>query len=470
VRDAGMEVVASDAARRMVSARGTVAQASAAFGVSLGRYRAGEVTYRGCDGAVRVPAELADVVEAVLGLDDRPQARTSFKAGPKIAEEDLPDPSAAATPAPAPLWTTQIARLYDFPSGRDGSGEAIGILELGGGYTDDELAAYFARAGVPAPSVTSVAVDNGANRPGEDADAEVLLDIEVAGTVAPGARIVVYFADNTDRGFLDALTTAVHDTANAPSAISISWGGPEDTWTAQARTAFDQALADAAALGVTVLAAAGDHGAGDAAGDAGVHTDFPASSPHMVGCGGTTLVGDGDQIASEVVWNDGDGWATGGGVSAAFAVPDYQREASPPANRDTGRPGRGVPDVAGDADTDTGYLVLVHGQWGPIGGTSAVAPLYAGLVALLNQALGRPIGALLPALYTIAADAAAQAFRDVTSGDNGVPESEFGPAVAGYAAAGGWDACAGLGSIRGAALLARLEALAQAPAGAPAGG
>jgi kumamolisin len=473
LRGAGLQVLESDPARRAVTARGTVERASAAFGVSLGRYEAPDVSYRGREGAVHVPAALAGVVEAVLGLDDRPQARIHLRPGPPVDDSDLPDPAApppaaAATPTPTPLLTAQVARLYDFPTGVDGSGETIGIIELGGGYTDAELRAYFARVGVPAPTVVSVAVDAGANRPGDDADAEVLLDIEVAGTVAPGARIAVYFADNTDRGFLDALTTAVHDAANAPSVISISWGGPEDTWTAQTRRAFDDALTDAAALGVTVLAAAGDHGAGDAGGDDSVHTDFPASSPHMVGCGGTTLVPDGNSIASEVVWNDEDGWATGGGISEAFGVPDHQRSAGLPVNLDTGRPGRGVPDVAGNADPDSGYLVLVHGQFAPIGGTSAVAPLYSGLVALLNQALGRPVGALLPVLYGMTAEEAAAVFRDITSGDNGVPRSEFGPAVAGYRAGAGWDACTGLGSIDGAALLARLRRLAQATAGASA--
>jgi kumamolisin len=465
VRGAGLEVVASDPGRRTVLARGTVERAGAAFGVSLGHYETPGVTYRGRVGSVFLPAALDGVVEAVLGLDDRPQSRIHLKAGATIAEDDLPDPAAPAAAA-APLFATQVARLYDFPTGVDGRGETIGIVELGGGYTDADLSAYFARVGLPAPEVVSVAVDAGDNRPGEDADTEVLLDIEVAGTVAPGARIVVYFADNTDRGFLDALTTAVHDTDNAPSVVSISWGGPEDTWTQQARNAFDGALADAAALGVTVLAAAGDHGAGDAGGDATVHADFPASSPHMVGCGGTTLIADGERIASEVVWNDHDGWATGGGISQAFAVPAFQRATGLPANLDTGRPGRGVPDVAGNADISTGYLVLVHGNFAPVGGTSAVAPLYSGLVALLNQALGRPVGALLPALYGMSAEEAATVFRDITAGDNGVPQSEFGPAVEGYPARAGWDACTGLGSIDGAALLAQLRQPARAPAGA----
>jgi kumamolisin len=473
LREAGLDVLSSDAATRIIAAEGTVEQVSAAFGVSLGHYQTDEVTYRGREGAVHVPADLADLVEAVLGLDDRPQARSHVKPGRDLAEGELPDPdgeadaaagpaAAARAPVPKPLWATQVAKLYGFPP-NNGAGETIGIIELGGGYSDADLAAYFKRAKIsPAPSVEAVAVDQGSNQPGGDADGEVLLDIEVAGSIAPGAKIVVYFADNSDRGFLDALTTAAHDTTNAPSVISISWGGPEAAWTTQARKAFDGALADAAALGVTVLAAAGDHGAGDGAGDGQVHADFPASSPHIVGCGGTTLIASSGKIASEVVWNDHDGWATGGGISSSFKVPAYQKGISMPANLNaSGKPGRGVPDIAGNADSASGYIVRVDGQWTVVGGTSAVAPLYAGLIAQLNQTLGQPVGALLPALYGIPAADRANVLRDITTGDNSVPASQFGPATTGYSAAAGWDACTGLGSVHGAALATLLQGMVQ---------
>ena len=471
LRDAGLDVLSSDPATRIIAADGTVEQMSTAFGVSLGQYQTDEVTYRGREGAVHVPTDIADLVEAVLGLDDRPQARSHVKPGRDLDEGELPDPdseadaapgpaAAARAPAAKPLWATQVAKLYGFPK-NNGAGETIAILELGGGYTDADLAAYFTRAKInPAPTVEAVGVDQGSNQPGGDADGEVLLDIEVAGSIAPGAKIVVYFADNSDRGFLDALTTAAHDTTHAPSVISISWGGPEAAWTTQARKAFDGALADAAALGVTVLAAAGDHGAADGGGDGQVYADFPASSPHIVACGGTTLVASRGKIASEVVWNDNDGWATGGGISSAFKVPAYQQDVTMPANLNgSGKPGRGVPDIAGNADSTSGYIVRVDGQWTVVGGTSAVAPLYAGLIAQLNQTLGRPVGALLPALYEIPAADRANIFRDITTGNNSVPASQFGPATTGYTAAAGWDACTGLGSVHGAALATRLQSM-----------
>jgi kumamolisin len=474
VRDSGMDVVSSDGAARSIVVRGSVEQANSLFDVSLGQYEAEGLSYRGREGVVRLPADVAEAVEAVLGLDDRPQARMRLKRGPTLGDADLPDPesdpasllpevervaAARAQPQlqPQPLWAHQVARLYDFPRELDGSGQTIAIIELGGGYRDDELAAYFEKAGVPAPEVIAVPVDKGTNSPGEDADGEVLLDIEVAGTVAPAARLVVYFADNSDRGFFDAINRAVHDTTYAPSAVSISWGGPESTWTPQAMTAFDGALADAGALGVTVLAAAGDHGAADAAGDGQVHADFPASSPHIVACGGTEIVGLHDTAVSEVTWNEGDGWATGGGVSAQFPVPEWQIDVGIPENLNgSNQPGRGVPDVAGNASGRSAYIVLVDGQWTSVGGTSAVAPLYAGLIALLDQGLGRPVGLLLPQLY--AAAASPGVFRNIVSGDNSVPSTpQFGPATAGYPAGEGWDACTGLGSLHGGALLNELK-------------
>ncbi len=471
-----LRVETSDAARRTVTLGGTVAALGAAFGVNLGRYQAGNLTYRGREGHVHVPPELADVVVAVLGLDDRPQAHSRAKRGKVLSEDDLPAPDHDAfallgraedrsrrtsrAAKPVPLWATQVAQLYGFPTDVDGTHETIGIIELGGGFRQAELTKYFAKAGVAAPTVVAVGVDKGKNSPGGDADGEVLLDIEVAGTVAPGADIVVYFADPSDRGFLDAITTAVHDQTHAPSVISISWGAPEAGWTAQGMKVFDQAFADAATLGVTVLAASGDHGAGDAARDGKVHADFPASSPHVVGCGGTTLVGTDGQVVSEVVWNDEDGWAGGGGISDAFPVPSYQHGMTMPASLNgDGRVGRGVPDVAGNADITSGYLVLADGQWGPVGGTSAVAPLYAGLVALLNEAMGSPVGELLPQLYAVPAAHRSTVFRNVTSGNNSTPESaDFGPATPGYKATRGrWDACTGLGSLHGAGLLDALR-------------
>jgi subtilase family serine protease len=275
-----------------------------------------------------------------------------------------------------------------------------------------------------------------------------MLDIEVVGAIAPGANIAVYFAPNSDQGFIDAVTDAIHDTTRNPSVVSISWGGPETTWTQQSLTALNAALQDAATLGVTVTVAAGDDGSSDGVGDGQLHVDFPASSPFSLACGGTKLQASGSTITSEVVWNEtaNNEGATGGGVSVNFPLPAYQQSAGAPAQPQTQYVGRGVPDVAGDADPTTGYQVRVDGQDTVIGGTSAVAPLWAALVALINEQLGKNVGFLNPTLYSLGETD----FHDITSGNND-------DAGLGYYTAGpGWDACTGLGSPNGAALLQAL--------------
>jgi kumamolisin len=295
------------------------------------------------------------------------------------------------------------------------------------------------------PQVISVSVDGGTNSPTtpDSADGEVMLDIEVAGSIAPAAKIVVYFAPNTDQGFLDAITTAVHDSTNQPSVISISWGSAESDWTAQAMTNFDEAFQAAAAIGVTVCVASGDNGSSDGVNDGKNHVDFPASSTFALGCGGTTLQATNDEIVDETVWNDGaSGGATGGGVSNVFPLPTWQDGFDVPAPTVQGG-GRGVPDVAGDADPNTGYNIRVDGENAVFGGTSAVAPLWAGLVARINQKIGKPIGFLNPLIYAQAVEAAG--FHDITEGNNGA-----------FSAAVGWDPCTGLGSPDGVPLEAAL--------------
>ncbi len=265
------------------------------------------------------------------------------------------------------------------------------------------------------------------------------LDIEVIGAIAPGARIAVYFADNTDQGFLDGINAAIHDKVRKPSVISISWGGPESSWTPQSMNAFNAAFHDAALLGISVCVASGDNGSDDGVGDGANHADFPASSPWVLACGGTRLHANRGKIISETVWNDGaDGGASGGGLSAHFSVPLYQQNIKAVSGR------RGVPDVAGDADPESGYLTIVDGQSGVIGGTSAVAPLWSALIALFNQELGRNVGWLHPYLYGAAVQAGA--LRDITQGNNGS-----------FSAQKGWDACTGLGTPNGQALLAVLK-------------
>jgi len=441
----GLQVKEEQAARRSVVLTGTVDAFSRAFEVKLDRYEhPTKGSYRGRTGSLTIPSELSSVVEGVFGLDNRPQAKPHFRIRRKAAPLLQPHAQQMSyTP-------TQVAQAYDFPAGLDGSGQSIAILELGGGFNTADLDTFFGGLSLPTPQVTSIGVDGGSNAPTGDPsgpDGEVELDIEVAGAVAPRAQIGVYFAPNTDQGFLDALTTAIHDTNIKPSVISISWGGPESSWTQQAMNAFDAAAQDAATMGVTIFVAAGDDGATDGDPNGNLTVDFPASSPHMTGCGGTKLVLSGNTITDERVWNElgQQEGATGGGVSQVFQLPAWQQNANVP-NSPNGQPGRGVPDVAGDADPTTGYNVVVDGPATVIGGTSAVAPLWAGLTTLFNQSLGQPVGFLNPLLYTQGVQAA---FYDISAGDNG-----------GYNSGPGWDPCTGLGSPDGAKVLA---ALAGAP-------
>jgi kumamolisin len=439
--------------RRTIKLIGTIAAMQRAFGVTLVNKTHEGTTYRVREGSITLPSNLVGPVQAVLGLDNRPQAQPHFRVlgeagdiSANIAQAGgfaHPHASGGNTSYTPP----QVAALYQFPANASAAGQTIGIIELGGGYKTADLTAYFKSLGQKTPSVTTVSVDGGKNAPtnANSADGEVMLDIEVAASVAPGVNIVVYFAPNTDQGFIDAIANAVHDTKNKPSVISISWGGPESNWTAQSMTALDAACQSAAALGITITVAAGDNGSTDGLTDGKNHVDFPASSPHVLGCGGTKLQGSGSNISSEVVWNEltNNEGSTGGGVSNFFPVPTWQSSAGVPKPTNPAG-GRGVPDVSGDADPASGYTIRVDGKTMVIGGTSAVAPLWAGLIAVANAQNGKSAGFIQPAIYAAKGKAA---FRDITSGTN------YNGTPVGFKAGTGWDACTGLGSPIGTKLI-----------------
>ena len=433
----GLDVPRVSLAQRAVDLAGTVEAMEKAFGVKLKRYVVRRQSFRIRSGQLTIPADLAAIVEGVFGLDDRPHVRPHFRMAKNPGGKFAPR---AAAKAFTPL---EVAALYAFPKGFDGNGQTIAILEFGGGYRVGDLNKYFGKLGVKPPNVVAASVGGAHNAPTgnpDSADGEVVLDIEIAGAVAPGARIVVYFAPNTDAGFINALYAAIHDNLRRPSIVSISWGSREKDSTLQSLKDYDAACIDAAALGITICAAAGDHGSSDTdPPDQRASVDFPASSPHVLACGGTHLEAKSRAIVLETVWNTHDGWATGGGVSEIFKLPDYQKKAGVPKSANSGgKVGRGVPDVAGNGDSQTGYKILVDGASSVVGGTSAVAPLWAGLVARLNQAKGARLGFLHPRLYALAPGSG---FRDIVQGDNGA-----------YQARPGWDPCTGLGSPDGDSL------------------
>jgi kumamolisin len=495
----GLKVVSSNPAQRTVLLSGNAAQFSQAFQVQLATSVIKGRAYRSRSGFVKVPSDLNGIVTGVFGLDRRPFAKPHYRVSrgienrtatpPKIASRAAAAGSgqpagsggaatvvaaAHAEPFPTGFTPPQIAELYNFPKATDGTGQTIAILELGGGFRPAELATYFGQIGVKNPNVSVASYENGGtNNPGTDPfdennpDVEVLLDIEVAGSVAPGAKVVVYFApDASDESFIGAMSVIIHDSGNNPNIISISWGGPEDEATEQFKTEFNRLLQSAAQMGITVCVASGDDGSSDFASDdpywdGNAHVDFPSSDPYTLACGGTRLTAADGKIKSEVTWDEADNVGTGGGVSRYFALPDYQQNAGVPnAAAPAGAVMRGVPDVAGNAAQESGYRILCDGQQfpdeaqqvPPVGGTSAVAPLWAGLIARLNQSLGNPVGFLNPVLYAI--DPKSGAFQDITDGKNGV-----------YSASKGWDPCTGLGTPNGENLLAGLQPPA---AGSPA--
>jgi kumamolisin len=444
-------VVHRNKAERSIVLKGKLGDLLSMFPADVQNYHHSNGSYRGRQGEIQIPKALDGVVTGVFGFDTRPKhryVRRGYRAsaGPG-GQNGVP--------------STEFAARYNFPKtyqGQtlDGSGQTVAIIELGGGFRSSDLKVYFNEIGVARPVVTRVVVDHAPHSPttADSDDGEVMLDIEVAGAVAPKARIAVYFAPNNgDKGFIDGISAAVHDAERKPSVISISWGGPESTTDKQGIQAFHEIFVSAAALGITVCVASGDHGTADLDApdwDGKIHVDHPAVDDLVLGCGGTQI----DTKGKDVVWNDGTpfdttvagggGWASGGGISEIFAVPAYQRSANLPVSIASGKAGRGVPDIAMSA---TNYFTRVDRQEGASGGTSAVAPLMAGLVALLNQAKKKNAGFLNTLLYANAGTL----LHDVTVGTNAITNT-----VQGYQAGHGWDACSGLGTPDGTAILGKL--------------
>ena len=402
----------------------------------------GEERYLWHRGSVFVPDDLVDVIEAVIGLYSPPM-----------------DAHSAPSPVPSgPIGVDPrtIASAYDFPPG-EAKGQCIAVILLGGGYDPNDFAQYFAGLGLNVPKITLVELGTQTNNPapkssiqamlsGAPPDAQTLwtleasLDIELIGTLANDAHVVVYLAENSTQGKLEALAHAVTDSYDA-SVISCSFGAFEDSMTQADLQVLNLVCLIAGLFGVTICVSSGDKGDG-AAGGANPRVRFMASSPNVLACGGTHAVFDAAGTLHETVWNEvffGFPFSSGGGVSGFFSLPSMQASANVPG-KTGGRSGRGVPDVAAKADMLTGYPVVVRGFTFNMGGTSAAAPLWASLAARLNQNLGWRVGRLSPVLYT---SPFAAALRDVTSGNNGT----F------FTAHPGWDACCGLGTPNGMALL-----------------
>jgi kumamolisin len=388
------------------------------FGVSFRNVTINGKQHHTHDNKMSLPDHMKDKVVTILGLNSTPFLRSYVKHPTVQVGGSQPNITGNVF---TPL---DLASIYNFPPG-DGTGQNVGIIELGGGYSMSDLTAYLSFLGISGtPNVTAVSIDGGTNNTGDVGSSyEVILDIEVIMAIAPKAHINVYFSPNTDQGFYDALSAAI----NNNNVVSISWGASEIYWANNTMTAYNSLFQTAASKNVTICAASGDSGANDST--PSPHVDFPASSPYVLGCGGTTLQTNANNtsITSETVWNNNPtASATGGGYSGFFTKPTYQ-------NNVITNNFRGVPDISGDANPNTGYKLIFQGQPVVIGGTSAVAPLWSALVARINQNVNKSIGFMQPTLY-----ANQNICRDIISGNNGF-----------YNAASGWDACTGWGSPNG---------------------
>jgi kumamolisin len=440
-------VVHRSVAERHIVLKGRLKDLLTAFPANVAQYDHAGGSYRGRTGTIRIPSALSGIVTGVFGFDTRPKHRSRYHV-PRVATSSGPGGANGVA-------STAYAKRYNFPTTSNGNtlagvGQTIAIIELGGGFIIQDANVYFSELQMTPPPISAILVDHAGDKATGDPDGpdgEVMLDIEVAGAVAPGAALIVYFGPNKGSGLLNTISAAVHDASRNPTIMSISWGGPEDGVDKQSVTAFHEIMLGAAAIGMTICTATGDHGTADddnAGWDGKIHVDHPSCDPMVLACGGTQI-----DDGKDVVWNDGTtladgGWAGGGGVSVVFPVPAYQKNAKVPASLVSKKVGRGVPDISMSA---TNYFTRVDGNESASGGTSAVAPLMAALVALLNEAKQKPVGFLNPFLY---ANAAAVT-HDVTIGTNAIKGT-----VKGYSAGKGWDAASGLGTPDGTAILSKL--------------
>lgn len=456
----GLRKIDTNAATRTVHLSGTVSQMEAAFHTRLFDYAHKDGKYRGRVGPLSVPFAVKNIVKGVFGLDNRRVLRRRRKA--RAAKTQVSVRSLLN------LWYSprKLATRYNFPAG-SGRGQAIGLLEFGGGYFAADLKRFCRLVGVRMPKVKVVSVDGTSSHRRDGEQSEVMLDVEVIAGICPKASLIIYFAQWTEQGFLAALDAAVHDVENHLGVLSISWGNAEDArfWSRQAMEQMNETLKEAAYIGVTICVAAGDDGSSDGIADGLAHVDFPGSSPYVLCVGGTTVPPANNKKIPDVVWKKGsglrihNGGSTGGGVSAIFPRPYYQAKTKIKSVNPDAIMGRCVPDVAANADWMTSpYLLVVNRKPQPSGGTSASAPLWAALVTLINAALGpgRRVGYVTPVLYRRAGarkriTIGQVGCTDVTSGNNKTTK------LGGYSATIGYDAASGWGTPNGRELLSILR-------------
>jgi kumamolisin len=454
----GLSVTREDPISARMGLGGPVSAMSEAFDVTLFDYVDAVLgDFHARTGPVSLPEDIAKDITGVFGFSNQRHLRRRRNAANKI--------ELAAKLPTARKWfiPTELAPIYEFPS-NDAAGQTIALLEFGGGVEDTGVTAYFTKIGAPEPSVTVVALDGVSVDPSADPDStgEVMLDIDMAGALAPGAALVVYFSTFDEKGLVDAIAAVISDTVHKPTVASISWGwdenqkmGRDTIWSPAAIDHVNHSFLAAAQLGITVCVSTGDDGSEAQIKDGRAHVNFPASSPYALAVGGTSLkltkTSSGAKGVHERVWNDGTGSGTGGGVSDYTPIPAWQAGIVPKSINPGHFAGRAIPDVAANADPATGYLTLSGGKLGVVGGTSASAPLWAALIARINSALGAKAGNFNALLYSKYGPEGV--LRDITLGNNdtdGLLKGQF-------AAGKGWDACTGWGVPNGVALLKAMK-------------
>ena len=487
-RSHGLDVVAESRLRHHVVLEGPLRAFNEAFRIDSRKYAHDRGVYRGHPGPIHIPAHLRDAVECILGLDDIP-----------LLDEPYAVKALRRGTRPVLLPPCQVADYYRFPPNATGKGQRIALIEFAGGYHFRDIEAYFKKLGIKRPAISPKSVHEARNNPlrygtlqqivammevnpekalRQYADTlaefvntlEVTMDLQIAGSLAPGAELVVYFAPPTGQAWRDAIYAALEDPP--ASVIAISWGNAEYRFSESHVRGIEDALNAARLHHVTVCCSSGDYGSRATSWvvepNGLANVAFPASSPLALACGGTKLKTSGKRIAGEVAWNElvpAGRFASGGGISGRFSLPNYQSQASVPTPRhrggkktwmgrshavSVGYRGRGVPDVAAHADTTNGYQLVLGGRDFPGGGTSAAAPLWAALIARINESLGFQIGWANPILYH---PEVAPSFRPITRGTNDICEGR----IAYYRARPGWNACAGLGTPDGTRLLEALR-------------
>ncbi len=437
---AGLAVARAEPVRRAMVLRATPTAFARAFGVQLGVFeRAGE-SYRSYAEPIMLAPALAPVVQAVIGFEDARTARTCFQ-------------WARAAPQALTLTPAMLAAAYNFPPEHDGSGQSIAVIGFADKVAEDDLGAYAdaTRCRTPRVEVVHVCEPGARDAATDDDHAGLTAMLQVLGALAPGAPLAVYLTAPSERGCIEALLAAVH-AEKAPAIICLGWGAAEECWSEPAARAIDAILQEASTLGITVCAAAGDSGAALERGSDLAAVHLPAASPYALACGGTALV-PGLSGWCERVWNEGpEGAAGGGGISARAEVPPWQIGSQPPLSVRTGRSGRGVPDVAAHAAREPGLLCRIDGHWVACGGTALATAVWAALLSRIRQAMAEignpPLGLVAPTLYRLDQPGL---FNDPAVGGN-----ETTGHVGGYFSRYGWDACTGLGTPNGTALLSAI--------------